>query len=771
MNTDKHRWKIVRLVPSFSSVSIGVHLWFHPLWRNLPFPKAEGVRLPLVFFVSIVDFIFDRSNDMKRILILLSVFILLPLTAIAQKRAFSIEDLYRVKAIGEVHLSPDGKTVAYTVSTSDLPRAKRVTQIWLMDADGSNPRQVTQGDKSSTSPLFSPDGKWLAFISSKEGAPNLYAMPTTGGEAHRVTNVSTGVSDPLWSPDSKWIAFSTDVYPECNGDDACNKRISETWSGGPLKAHMADTLLYRHWTEWKDGQRTHIFLADAASGSTRDLTPGDFDSPAFQIGGPVQYDFSPDGSEFVYASNHDKDPQSSTNNDLWLISLKDPAAAPRNITAANPAYDGSPKYSPDGRYIAYRMQKQPRYESDLFRLALYDRKTGQSTVLTESYRDWIDEFQWTADSRVIYFSGPVKGQTPIQRLDVSTRAVSTVLADATILAFDISGDRLVYARSAVGAPVEIYSAAISGGRAATPSRLTSINQAFAAEVDVRPAEQTWVDGADGKKVHVFIVKPHDFDPSKKYPVIINVHGGPQSQWADAFRGDWQVYPGAGYVVVFPNPHGSTGYGQDYTAAISGDWAGKVYDDVMKVTDAVAKLPYVDPNRMGAMGWSYGGYFMNWLEGHSERFKAIATMMGIFDTRAFYGATEELWFPEWDLKGQPWNSDQYEKVNPANYVKNFKTPCLVISGERDYRVPYTQSLAMFTALQKMGVPSRLLIYSNAGHWPSWYEMALYYTAHLEWFQKYLGGGGPQWTTEQFLRNQVFDPKTGKRLVSEPGSARR
>ncbi|MGH9764551.1 MAG: alpha/beta hydrolase family protein [Blastocatellia bacterium] len=261
------------------------------------------------------------------------------------------------------------------------------------------------------------------------------------------------------------------------------------------------------------------------------------------------------------------------------------------------------------------------------------------------------------------------------------------------------------------------------------------------------------------------------DPSKKYPVIINVHGGPQEQWTDGFRGDWQVYPGSGYVVAFANPHGSTGYGQGFTAEISGDLGGEVFQDLMKVTDALETLPYVDRNRMGAMGWSYGGYMMDWFEGHTDRFKAIASMMGLFDLKSFYGATEELWWPEWDVKGHPWDSDQYEKFTPSNSITKFKTPCMVISGERDYWVPYTQALEFFTALQKMNVPSRLIIFSRAGQWPSWYELVLYYTAHLEWFQKYLGGGAPPWTTEQFLRNEVFDPATGKRIAAEPSEAAR
>ena len=698
--------------------------------------------------------------------VLVIILLLIPVATYAQKRAFTIQDLYRVKSISDVHVSPDGKSVIYAVATSDLPRAKRVTHIWMMDIDGRNARQLTSGDKSESSPAFSPDGKWISFISSKDGSPNLYVLPSSGGEAKKLTNISTGISDPLWSPDGKWIAFSSDVYPEC-ADDACNKKTAETWSKGPIKAHTAESLLYRHWTEWKDGTRTHIFLASAATGEARDLTPGDFDSPAFQLGGALQYAFSPDGKEMAFVSNHDKQAASSTNNDLWLISLSDPKPQARNITALNHAYDGSPKYSPDGKYIAYRMQKQPAYESDLFRLALYDRAAGVSKVLTESFRNWIEEFQWADDSKSIFFSGPLEGQVPVHRVDIASRSITQVLADKSVFEWTViaAGKRMLYTRSSVGEPVEIFSADLNSGRASTPVRISHINDAVASEVDIRPAEMMWVDGARGEKVQVFIVKPHGFDPNKKYPLILNVHGGPQSQWGDAFRGDWQVYPGSGYVVAFANPHGSVGRGQDYTAEISGDWAGAVFEDLMKVTDAVEKLPYVDRNRMGAMGWSYGGYMMMWFEGHTDRFKAIASMMGLYDLRSFFGATEESWFPEWDLKGQPWNSELYEKWSPSNGVKNFKTPTLVISGERDYRVPYTQSLQFFTALQKMNVPSKLLIYSNAGHWPSWYEMALYYTAHLEWFHKYLGGGAPPWSTDAFLRNAVFDRETGKRIGAE------
>ena len=687
--------------------------------------------------------------------------LLLMAPGFAANRAFTLEDFYRVRAVEDLHLSPDGKTIAFTLRTDDLPKAKRTRHIWLMGAEGQNTRQFTFGDKGESSPVWSPDSKWIAFISAREGDDNLYVISASGGEARKLTNISTGVADPLWSPDGKWIAFSSDVYPECGADDACNKKIDQQWSKGPLHAHMANALLYRHWTQWKDGKRTHVLLADVSSGSVRDLTPGDFDSPPFQLGGALQYDFSPDGTELAFVSNHDRDLASSTNSDVWLVSLT-VNQPPRNITASNPAFDGHPKYSPDGKYIAYQLQKQPGYESDLFRLAVYDRSNGTSRVLTESFRNWVEDFEWASDSKSLYFSAPFEGDTPIFHVAVEGGPVRQVLVDRTIDAFFLSHDnRMIYTRRSVGEPIEIFAADWAEGKFSAPQRLSHINDAVASEVDIRPAERMWVKGADGAKIEVFIVKPHNFDPAKKYPLILNVHGGPQQQWSDAFRGDWQVYPGAGYVVAFANPHGSTGYGQDFTAEISGDHGGKVFEDLMKITDELAKLPYVDPERMGAMGWSYGGYMMDWFEGHTNRFKAIASMMGVFDLRSMYGATEELWFPEWDYKGQPWNSDQYEKFSPSYFVKNFKTPCLVISGERDYRVPYTQSLQMFTSLQKMNVPSKLIIYSNAGHWPSWYEMALYYTAHLEWFHQYLGGDAPPWSTEQFLRNAVFDPETGQR----------
>src|ERR1051325_5813904 len=700
---------------------------------------------------------------MKRFLSLAFVLLLAGAALAAEKRAFTIEDFYRVRTASDLSLSKDGRMLAWTVTAPDLPHAKRTQRIWIADAAGSNARERTHGD-ADTSARFAPDGRSIVFIRSG----NLWMLPLEGGgEARQVTDISTGVSDPLFSPDGKWIAFSTGVYPECNGDDACNKRIADRWSGGKLKAHMADSLLFRHWTAWRDGTVTHVWLANVENGETRDVTPGRSDFPIFQVSGSLNYDFSPDGRELAVASKQDPEQASSTNADVWLISITDPKTAPRNITAANKGWDGGPRYSPDGRFIAYRTQKDPGYESSQLQLALYDRAAGTSRILAPQYDNWIEDAAWADDSRSLVVSSDEQGRNPISRVDVASGALTKIFEDRTIDSFEVAGGDIFYIGRSVGEPTEVFRAALAGG-AAQRQRISHLNDQLASEVDIRPAEVMWVTGAEGARVQVFIVKPHGFDPAKKYPLILNVHGGPQQQWADSFRGDWQVYPGQGYVVAFPNPHGSTGFGQAYTAAISGDWGGKPFEDLMRVTDALEKLPYVDRNRMGAMRWSYGGYMMNWFEGHTDRFKAIASMMGLFDLRSFYGATEELWFPEWDLKGQPWNSELYQKWSPSNFVKNFKTPCLVITGERDYRVPYTQSLELFTALQKMKVPSRLIVYSEAGHWPSWYEMALYYTAHLEWFQKYLGGGGPPWSTEAYLRNAVFDA-SGKRIEPEKEKA--
>ncbi|NTW84668.1 MAG: S9 family peptidase [Holophagaceae bacterium] len=666
----------------------------------------------------------------------------------AEKRAFQIEDLYRLKSVQHLALSPDGSRLAFEVSSQDLKASTRDTQLWVLETATGAAKQLTFSGKADTFPQWSKDGKTLCFLSTREGGSQLWALDASGGEARKVMAFEPGVAAPKLCPDGG-VVFEASVFPEALADGAKNQDLSSKLEKGPVQAHLADSLLYRHWTEWRDFQFSHLFR-NTSEGKVKALTAGKQDYPGFG----ESWDLSPDGKEVCVTTNTDPVPARSTNNDLFLITL-DGDRTPRRITGDNPASDSGPKYSPDGRFIAYKLQTKPGHESDRFRLAVYDRAKGTRQVLTEAIDNWVDAFQWSADGKALWFTVQEKGRWPLFRIEVGSGKVTRMLEGLSIKEFAVCPDQkaVFLTKTRVGEPVEVWRHTFASGET---RRVTDFNQALATEVDFRPAEEQWVKGADGKPIHVFLVKPHGFDPAKKYPLILNVHGGPQMMWSDTLRGDWQVYPGAGYIVAFPNPHGSTGYGQAFTDAISGDWDGKVMTDIEKVADHLSRLPYVDQDRMGAMGWSWGGYAMMWLEGRTTRFKALAAMMGVYDLRSMHGATEELWFPEHDLTGTPWDKARaYERMNPSSQVKAFKTPCLVITGERDYRVPYTQSLQFFTGLQEMGVPSRLIVFKNDGHWPDPLKsMPVYYNAHLEWFQKYLGGDAAPWKTEDLIRNHVF-----------------
>jgi dipeptidyl aminopeptidase/acylaminoacyl peptidase len=684
----------------------------------------------------------------------LAVSLALPLMG-AEKKPFVIDDLYRLKGIAGLALSPAGDRLVFEMTSFDLRKAEKNTDLYEIQLPSGAIRQLTSQPGSENSACWSKDGRTLYFVSSRSGASQLYALPMAGGEAKKLTDFAPGISTPVLLPGGRAIVFAASIYPECGTDAACHKKQADKLASGPVQAHLADSLLYRHWTSYREFQYSHLFSCDLDSGKVTMLTDGRTDFPTYNHGESRGFDVSPDGREICVVTNPDPRPEISTNSDLVLLSA-DGQGSPIAITRANAAFDGDPLYSPDGKWIAYRTQAQAGYEADCFRLALYDRAKKTSRILTGALDNWVEAARWTPDSKSILCLVPEKGHHSLYRIGVATGKTAKVLTGKTIREFSVhpDGRGVHFIRSAVGEPVELWTARFDGQ---APRRLTVFNQALANEVDIRPAEEIWVKGAGGRDIQVFIVKPHGFVAGKKYPLILNVHGGPQMMWSDGFRGDWQVYPGAGYVVAFPNPHGSTGYGQEFTAAISRDWNGKVMADIEKVADHLAGLPYVDAERMGAMGWSWGGYAMMWLEGTRTRFKALASMMGVYDLRSMHGATEELWFPQWDLGGTPWaNIEGYERMNPSSRVADFKTPCLVITGERDYRVPYTQSLHFFTDLQSMGVPSRLIVFKNDGHWPdSLKSMPVYYNAHLEWFHTYLGGDKAPYSTEAMIRNMAFE----------------
>ena len=671
----------------------------------------------------------------------------------AEKRAFTIADIYRIKGVTDPQISPDGMRISFTVTSYDLEKGESNSDIYVIDADGTDLRQLTHREGADYHPRWSPDGRELLFVSTREKGSQVWRLPIGGGEAVQVTDFSPGVEDPRWLPDGKRIVFFSEVFPECGADSECNRKLKDDIEQGPLHAHLADDLLYRHWTFWKDGKRFHTIVYDMLTKTYLDLTPGTLDAPYYVTGGShAGFDVSPDGTELCVSTNADSNHWETTNKDLFIVPIT--GGTLKNLTDENEAYDGDPQFSPDGRFLAYLKQEVPTYEADRFRLALIDRKSGERRVLTEAFDYWVTHYRWSPDSKRIYFTADYQGSNPLYGVDIRTGKIEQIADIRTIDSFDLSPDgrTIVASRRAIAQPQEIWTVATKGG---SGKRLTTFNAPVENEVDIRPAEEVWVDSPTGRKIHTFVVKPHGFDPNRKYPFILNVHGGPQSQWMDSFRGDWQVYPGAGYVIAFPNPHGSTGYGQDFTLAISRDWAGKVYEDVMAVAEYMAAQPYVDRERMGAMGWSYGGYMMMWMEGHTTRFKALVSMMGAYNLASKWGATEELWFPQFDLGGAPWESDDYVKWSPHMSAANFRTPCLVITGEKDFRIPYTQSLEFFTALKKRNVPSRLIVFENDGHWPNAVKsMPLYYAAHMDWFHRYLGGDPAPWDIDEMIRNRAF-----------------
>jgi dipeptidyl aminopeptidase/acylaminoacyl peptidase len=676
----------------------------------------------------------------------------------AKKKTFTIETLYKLKSISSLKWSPDGKRLLFLVVSTDLHKGTSKYVVNIMNSDGSGVRELTDIEKASYHPVWSPDSNSFLFISSRSGSQQVWVMDLKGGDPRQITKISTGVSDPIYSPDGKNIIFSSLVFPEYGADDDKNKKLMEDIKNSPIKAHVADALLFRHWNFYKDGRRSHILSINIKSKKVVDLTPGDYESPAFSLGG-TGFAVSPDSKEICFVSNRQSpDAQAwTTNKDLFVVPLLSSGEVkPLNLTIKNRAFDGEPSYSPDGKYIAFTTQRIPGYESDRVRIAVYHRSSGEIKTLTEGFDNWVYAYQWASDSKSILFKAPVKGRYPLFRLHVESGKIQRIKKIPTMSQFNLSSlGKIAFTSGRVGRPTELFIMDAKG----SIKKVTDLNGEIVKEYDVRPAEEVWITGANGKKVHTFIVKPHGYKKGVKYPLIINVHGGPQFQWADYLRGDWQVYAGAGYVVAFPNPHGSTGYGQQYTAAISKDWTGKVYKDIMMVTDYLSKLDYVDKDRMGAMGWSWGGYLMNWILGHNTKFKALVSMMSLYDIPSMYGTTEELWFPEWDVGGTPWdNPEKFRKQSPSSYVKNFKTPTLVITGEKDYRLSYTQSLQLFTALRKMGVESKMIIFPNDGHWPNYVKsMPLYYAAHLDWFHKYLKGGKSPWKLEKMIRGRAFSQK--------------
>jgi len=658
----------------------------------------------------------------------------------ATKHPITFDDIIKMHRLSEPQISPDGKWVAYTVATPDMDANRNVTNIWLVSTAGGASTQLTQSGHDS-SPVWSPDGSAIAFLSSRSGEAQVYLLSLEGGEAQRLTKLSTGAGLVKWSPGGKTIAFTSSVYPDCK-DDECNQKRDEEKEKNKVKAHVAEHLLYRHWTHWNEGKRSHLFVIPA-DGSTapRDLTPGaDFDVPPDERGGPGDINFSPDSKEICFTAVTDKMEAISTNGDLFTAPVA--GGEIQRITTQR-GFDGEPVYSPDGKYIAYHAQLEREYESDRWRVMLYDRQTGKIENLTEGFDRSADELAWSADSKSIYFTAESEMEKPLYEMAARPGAEpEKILADTYNVFFSLSGAGKIMAfeRTSLTSPAEVFTASGDGSNV---RQLTHHNDAILASLEMNPSETFWFDGAEGTKVEAMLIRPPKFDARKKYPLLVLLHGGPQTMWSNSWGYRWneEVFAASGYVTLMINRRGSTGYGQKFTDEITNDWGGKAYLDVMDGVDyALKKYPFIDGTRMAAAGGSYGGYMADWIATHNGRFKAIISHAGVYDKVAMY-ATDELWFEEHDMQGTPWsNPDSYRKWAPVSYagqLGKFKTPTLVICGERDYRVPYTQSLEFFNALQRQEVPSKLVVFPDEGHWILKPQNAqFWYKTFLDWLALYL-----------------------------------
>jgi len=684
---------------------------------------------------------------MKRFVIAISVLVFtlssFAATATAQEsRRFTVEDLLKVRRVGDPRVSPDGKHIAFTIGAVNWDANKVVTQIYVMTVDGGSMNQLTNGASSASAPRWSPDGKKIAYTTGGQ----IWVMEGDGDHKDRVTNISTNAAAPVWSPDGKWIAFTSDVYPDCNDDD-CNKKKDETAESSKVKAHITTRLLFRHWDEWRDVKRTHVFVVSSKGGAARDLTPGDFDSPPYAAATGVDYAFSPDSKELAYVRNPDKVEATSTNSDIYVLPLSGGAA--KDITAGNHGYDVGPIYTRDGRYIIYRSEATAGFEADRWRLMSYNRATGVSTEIAKKFDLQIEEVTLSPDGNYAYFIAGERGRLPIYRVPLGGAEPQKMVPNVSAAGLQITpdGKSLVFTNSSMRMPAEVYRVDLDNKELDEGAAivLTHANRDLLAPFGLQKAEEVEWTGALGKKIHGFIVKPADFDPTKKYPLAVIIHGGPQSAFNDSWGYRWnpQVWANNGYVVFMPNPRGSTGYGQQFVNEISADWGGKAYTDIMNgVADVLRRNSFIDRNRVGAAGASYGGYMIDWIEGHNNdprfHFKVLVSHDGVYNLESMYGATEELWFTDWEFKGTPWtNPAMYARWSPSNFVKNFKTPILIIHSELDYRVPFGEGLQLFTAVQRMGIDSKLLMFPDEGHWvlkPQ--NSQLWYHTVQDWMDKYL-----------------------------------
>jgi len=651
---------------------------------------------------------------------------------------FSIHDMLAMQKVSDAQISPDEKLIVFTLRTTDLAANRGRTDLWIVGVDGTGLRRLTSHPTSDFNPRWSSNGEMVLFISTRSGSSQVWRIRVGGGEAEQFTKLPLNVGNLVVSPSGKHIAFTMEVFPECRQIECTKNKLDET-SKKKSSGKIYDKIFIRHWDTWKDGRRSHVFVLPVSGGEARDVMVGmDADSPSKPFGGPEEITFTPDGKGLVFtARDVGREEPWSTDLDLYFVPV-DGSSQPKCLTEKNQATDTGPVFSPDGKTLAYLAMRRPRFEADRFRIVLCSWPGGQERVLTEDWDRSPSSLFWAKDGKTIYATAANLGQSSLFAIELSQREVRTVVKDGRVSAAGSAGKRIVFGRNNLRSPEELFSVKTDGSDL---KPITQINKDAISRARMGEYGQFTFKGWNDEEVYCYVVKPVDFDPQKKYPVAFLIHGGPQGSFGNNFHYRWnpQVYTGAGYAAVMVDFHGSVGYGQNFTDSISNDWGGKPLEDLKKgLKAALARYDWMDGDQVAALGASYGGYMINWIAGNwPNRFRCLVNHDGNLDERAAYFNTEELWFPEWEHGGTPWtNPKGYEKQNPVNFVKNWKTPMLIIHGALDYRIVDSQGIATFNALQRLGIPSKFLYFPDENHWVlKPHNSILWHETVLSWVDKW------------------------------------
>ncbi|MFA7418322.1 MAG: S9 family peptidase [Melioribacteraceae bacterium] len=658
----------------------------------------------------------------------------------AQKRAITIDDLWNVKRLGNYTVSPDGKLIAFAVTSYNMETNKGNSDIWIMNSDGTGLKPLKNSEAGESAPKFSPDGKKIAY----EMKGQIWLCDLDGKNDEQLTTLYTGASGLVWHKNGKGILFVSSVYPECDSQE-CNEQKDKAAEANKVKAKIFDELYYRNFNDWRGEKVSHLFAMNLETKEIMDLTKKSYaDVPPIALGGHGDYTFAPDEKEVALTINfasYDKKSgtklATSTNNDVIIMNPK--LGIPYQKISTSNGNDNQPVYSPDGKYLAFLSMERAGFEADKLRLMLYDRTTKQTKDITAKIDISIGKVVFSPDSKFIYFDADRESFHSIYKLNIETSELKLVVKDAYSSDMEISpdGSTLYFKHQSSNMPIELCAMDLVGGEI---TQLTSLNKDLLAKLDMNATESFWTKAKDGVQIQSLLIKPPFFDANKKYPLLVVIHGGPQGTTSDQFHFRWnlQLFASKGYVVIAPNFRGSTGFGQKFTDAISGDWGGKPYTDIMNCVDnAIKQYKFIDSKNLFAAGGSYGGYMTAWISTQTDRFNALICHAGVFNLESMYGTTEQLWFPEWDNKGTPWsNKALYDKFSPHRYAKNVKTPVLVVQGGMDFRVPEEQAFQHFTYLQRRGVPSKFLYFPDETHFvlkPQ--NSRLWYNTVFEWIEQF------------------------------------